>query len=180
MTNHVIYFHGYGSTPESSKVDMLREELSSDYSVHAFPIDIDPDKAHLELTEQIDNLLLEDMHSDDKVLFVGTSLGGWWASKLGVLYGISAIVINPPEKPSESLSKYGEPETITSKYEDFTVGEDNVYFFAEEDSVIDNLELRKRIATAGLPVFIVKGATHRFNGKDFSMAISVLKNMIES
>ena len=182
MIKHVIYFHGYGSSPDSEKVKTLRKALEvmdeSDYKVHAFPIDIDPDKAYLELTEHIDNLLLEDMHNDDKLIFMGTSLGGWWASKLGALYDISAIVINPPEKPSETLPKYGEPEEITSKYEDFTIGQDNVYFFAEEDEVIDNLELRKKIATARLPVFIVEGADHRFGGTHFSMAIHVLKNMI--
>lgn len=173
----VVYFHGFGSSPESSKTVRLRESLSCEYEVHAFPIDIDPDIALVELTDRIDSLLLEDMHRPDKVLFVGTSLGGWWASKLGELYNIPAIIINPSITPYTSLYKHNVSEEIASKYTPIVPSSKNEYFFGLQDTVIDSTAFRKSLDDMGVK-YTLADAGHRFNGEEFELVIETIKSTI--
>lgn len=178
MKKLVVYFHGFGSFPESSKTDRLRESLSGEYEVHAFPIDIDPEIALAELSEHIDSLLLEDMHRPDKVLFVGTSLGGWWASKLGELYDIPAIVINPSITPHTSLYKHKVSEEISLKYTPIVTSVKNEYFFGSRDKIIDSTEFRKTLDIIGAKYTVVD-ASHRFNGSEFELVIGKIHELLD-
>lgn len=169
----VVYFHGYGSSPNTDKVAALRDGLG--VPVHAFPIDVDPDVARAQLTHNIDMLLLDDMHAPDRVVFVGTSLGGWWASEMADLYGVPAVVINPSRDPARTLDRYGVPELTRAKYSPIKMSIDNVYFFAERDDVIDNTKLREVLLTHGYEVYVDETADHRFNGKPFERVIEYIK-----
>ena len=105
-TVSIVYFHGYGSSPNSDKVAALRAGLKDRAKVYAYPADIDPEIAKAELTREIDSMLAghRNAATQDSVIFIGTSLGGWWASELGESYGIPAIVINPSCNPTSSLA----------------------------------------------------------------------------
>jgi len=183
VTKRVIYFHGYGSSPETSKTARLRESLPGfcDYTmhwqlapVHAFPIDIDPKIALAELTQRIDSLLLDDMHGPCNMVFVGTSLGGWWASKLGLLYDIPAIIINPAITPSTSLLEYGVSEELANQYAPLVATARHEYFFGLQDKIVDSTELRKILDSIGAKYTTVADAGHRFDGKEFDLITDCL------
>ncbi len=172
---NVVYFHGYGSSPNSDKVDALRNKLK--VPVFAFPANIDPEIAIREVSDSIDMLLLEDMHAPDRMLFVGTSLGGWLASELGNLYDIPVVVINPSYEPFNSLKKYGVDEDICNKYTPLKLSKKNTYFFAENDTVIDNVEFRQSLINQGYRVYIDPDANHSFSGKPFERVVEYITHL---
>lgn len=173
MSLTIVYFHGYGSSPVSDKVTTLRESLG--VPVYAFPADIDPDEATKLIEYNIDMMLLDNMHAETNILFVGTSLGGWMASKMAEKYKVPAIIINPSVTPKTSLLKYGVDPSVCAKYNDMIVSPNNVYFFAENDEVIDNSILRKAWKDRGIQVHIDPEANHRYNGKPFERVIEYIR-----
>lgn len=173
MSLKIVYFHGYGSSVKSDKVRQLSNLL--DCTVHAFPVDVDPQVAWDELTHYIDMLLLEDMHVDDQLVFVGTSLGGWVASELGLLYDIPAVVINPSCNPAYSLLKYGVDSKVRRKYSPIKFSHKNVYFFAEQDEVIVNSETVHFLQQHDYEVYVVPGASHRFDGEPIRKVAEVIR-----
>lgn len=170
MSKLVFYFHGYGSSPDSTKVSRLREALS-DCEVHSFPINIDPRVAIPELYEHIESVLLDEPHSEDSVLFVGTSLGAWYAGHLANLYGLPSILINPSCTPSVSLERYDIPVSIRGAYPDLVIPENAEVFLAERDEVLDHSEVMKFTGR----ITVVEEANHRFDGEAFSMVIERIR-----
>ena len=170
----VVYFHGYGSNRNTSKVGLLRAGLPG-ANVHSFDIDIDPEIAQRNLETHIDSILLDNMHARENVIFVGTSLGAWWALKMARLYRTRAIAINPSAHPSVSLRKYGMPEAVCAKYADLALEKDNVLFFAERDEVIDHAETMRRAEELGCEVYINPHADHRFAAPHFNQIIDYIK-----
>lgn len=169
----IVYFHGYGSSPNTPKVKLLRDRLK--VPVFAFPADIDPDKAKPLIEYNIDMMLLDNMHSADHVLFVGTSLGGWMASEMAAKYDIPAIVINPSCIPSTSLDKYGVPIEIAAKYLPIKIAKKNVYFFAENDEVLDNQDIIKYLKMNDYEVYVDPEGDHQFAGKPFERVIEYIE-----
>lgn len=176
MTLNIIYFHGYGSSPSTSKVEVLKQSLK--VPVFAFPANIDPEISIKEVSNSIDMLLLDNMHCDDRFLFIGTSLGAWLASKLGKMYDIPVIAINPSVNPKEGLRKYGVDEQICNKYDAIEFSKNNVYFFAENDIVIPNEDTRKMLIDMGIEVHVDSEADHRFSGASFDRVVDYIKNKI--
>lgn len=173
MSKLVFYFHGYGSSPETPKVSRLREALS-DCEVHSFLINIDPRVAIPELCERIESVLLDEPHSEDSVLFVGTSLGAWYAGHLANLYGLPSILINPTVTPSVSLEKYDVPVSIRGAYPDLIIPENAEVFLAERDEVLDHSEVMKFTGR----ITVVEEANHRFDGEAFSMVIERIREKV--
>lgn len=175
MKKLIVYFHGFGSSPNTDKVVRLKKE--ADFEVYAFPINIDYDVSIKELEHNIDMMLATDPEQPVKLVFVGTSLGGWWAKKMSKMYQCKAVVINPSVAPNESLKKYGVSDEICEKYHPIAPYEVDKYFFAEHDEVIDNVEFRQNLINAGYDVTIVKDANHRFNGESFELVVKYLKGL---
>ena len=93
----VIYFHGYGSNSSSEKAIAL----SFNYYVEAPTIPIKYDDALSALTDYLTSTCT------GEEVFVGTSLGGYWACKMAEKLGYPAVLINPSCRPSKTLSLYG-------------------------------------------------------------------------
>lgn len=144
----VIYFHGFASSPNGSKVDLLRQ---AGFTVSAPDIDIDPDIAEPYL---IDFIKAEaNQHTSiggKRIVFVGTSLGGFWAARMCELFDGAAVLINPAMHPEVSLRKFigpytnystGEQKILTAemvdKYANYpSAGSDRyrTYFIASQDT----------------------------------------------
>lgn len=173
MKKVIVYFHGYGSSPNSDKVKRLRQE--KDWEVYAFPINIDPTIAFSQLTLYIDMVLAEEpIEEDFEMVFVGTSLGAWWASRISRLYKCNAVLINPCVDPAMSLAKYDVPDEIRSKYYLLSPYFAHKYFFAENDEVIPNETFRHYLFEAGYDITVTPNATHRFDGEAFEGVIDYL------
>lgn len=173
MEKLIVYCHGYGSSANSSKLKALKD---AGFNAYCFDASVDPVEANLYLTNKIDNLLIDHLNQDIELVFVGTSLGGWTASRLSKMYGAKAVIINPSVDPANSLLKYGVPNEICDLYHVFAPYEGHKYFFAEHDEVIDNTVFRENLTVAGFNVTVVPGADHRFD-KHFDLVIDYLKAM---
>lgn len=176
MKKLVIYFHGYNSSPNTDKVARLCKESS--FLTYAFPIHLDPSVAYPELVSKIDDVLMNFHNNENiKLVFVGTSLGGWWASKLAKEYGCKSIIINPSSEPANSLRKYDVPERICTQYEDISFPDNATYFFAKNDGLLDHTELIRMLTEQKKDVRIYKDGGHRFNGASFEKVVDYIKEI---
>lgn len=167
----IVYFHGFGSSPNSDKVVSLKDTFPEDY-VYAFPINIDPEIAEKELETNINNALLDHLNEEILLIFIGTSLGGWWASKFGGEYGCTAIIINPSHQPQDTLGQYGISQDICDKYSHISYyPEKDYYFFAKHDEVI---EPRYDLNWPHLFLYDQPSVGHRFNGPEFDDVITLV------
>lgn len=171
MKTVIVYFHGYGSSPTTDKVELLRKYGE----VHAWPIDLDPDISIPFLMGHVESLLLDNLHANKRFVFVGTSLGAWYAQRLGFLYNIPAILINPSYEPSRSLERYGVPDHIRAKYPDIGITRSDNIVVAADDEIIDH---RNRDHTAANSITWFETGGHRFNGPEFLEAVGHVLSLI--
>lgn len=169
----IVYFHGYGSSAKSDKVELLKAVKDSE--VFAYDINIDPSISLKELSDQIDLMLLDHPHENTEIVFVGTSLGAWYAAELAYVYGVKAVLINPCFEPQKSLAKYGVKQEILNKYRNIKLTTDMIVFIALDDEVLDYTEFCKN--TNIEEVHFVPFAGHRFNGEAFQEVIERINNI---
>lgn len=175
----IFYFHGYGSTPNSDKVARLKAAFPDD-SVYAFPVPLDPVDADIYLTSQIIMALVDNLHSDGPTVFVGTSLGAYWAGRLAKDFGVPSILINPAIDPATTLEKYGVSPETRAKFSKMPIEDSQIYFFAVKDDVIDNLathEILMNREGIDTPMFWFKDETHRFDGPGFDRVFDVISSL---
>ena len=96
----IIYLHGFGSSGTSSKVDALREKFGAE-NVFAPDLPFDP----TEVISLVNKLVYNNYEKYSKIVFVGTSLGGFYANYFAMYHDVPAILVNPSCKPSDTLRK---------------------------------------------------------------------------
>lgn len=170
--NTFIYFHGYGSSSKTDKVDRIKKIYPND-KVFAFDADIDPEIAETEVGDKIFETLVDD-HSEGKLIFIGTSLGAWLANKLSNEFECLAILINPSYMPRINLGKYGVPENIGEKYSPMSLSDLNRkrFYIDPFDEVIDHSYLLSLLPEEN--IILTPNSGHRFNGPEFE---AMLKNI---
>ena len=171
MQNIVIYCHGYNSSAKTDKVDHLNSEGIETY---AWDINIDPNVSIPFLQEKIDAILDDNIHSDARLVFVGTSLGAWYASRLAYVYGAKTVLINPCYSPKNLLPSIGCSVEVASKYEDMMFLPNDTVFVAQDDEVIDFSKIDFEGASF---VNYVPSGGHRFNGKEFELIVNYIKQL---
>ncbi|WP_105102145.1 YqiA/YcfP family alpha/beta fold hydrolase [Microbulbifer pacificus] len=102
----LIYLHGFLSSPQSFKCQLLKDWLqqSRPHVVFCAPqISPNPGEAALALGR-----MLEDFRSNHRgpIGLVGSSMGGFWCTWLAEQHGLPAVVINPAIKPSRFMPGY--------------------------------------------------------------------------
>lgn len=111
----LILLHGKGSSPKISETvkgiknhKQLKNELI--FTPH-YDSDLNYDHIKKNLINYVEEL--KKQYPDERLIFVGTSLGGFWAKHLANHYKDSAILINPalkfyggiePDHPDVSLT----------------------------------------------------------------------------
>lgn len=97
----ILYFHGFASMGNSSKVDAIREHFkNTPHQVIAPDLPADPDQVE----SIIDNIVRT--NATYPLVFAGTSLGGFWANYAAQKYDAPCVIVNPASNPSVSLAKY--------------------------------------------------------------------------
>ncbi|HVK54842.1 MAG TPA: YqiA/YcfP family alpha/beta fold hydrolase [Burkholderiales bacterium] len=103
----IIYLHGFNSSPESFKANVVKHRLAELGRADEFLCPKLPwrfsDAAAL-----IDNMLVS--LAGKPVCLIGSSLGGFYATHFAEKYGLAAVMVNPAVKPYESLAKYQGPQ----------------------------------------------------------------------
>lgn len=166
MKNVIFYFHGYNSSPQSDKV----QRLKAAGDVYAFDINVDPRISIPFLERELISALAGHIHEDVKIIFVGTSLGGWYAAKLGQAFGVDQIIlINPAIDPKVSLPVLGVSAEIADQYDRLIFSENQNVFIGLQDELLDFSGVDFYPAT----VEYMEG-DHRFNGPEFDKVVESL------
>lgn len=112
----LIYLHGFNSSENSETVLDLKKNYGNDLISISYDY-VNADNGY----NQINNLIENVLKSDQDLILVGSSLGGFWANYFAQKYDLKSVLINPAIKPSQSLLKY------TGKIKNYTTGEEFVF-----------------------------------------------------
>lgn len=97
----LIYIHGYNSSPESSKAQLLKAKLEALGRGEEF---IAPALSHspAQAAAQLDALAT----GNPGATLVGSSLGGYYATYIAEKHGLKAVLLNPAVRPYELLAQH--------------------------------------------------------------------------
>ncbi|WP_044616571.1 YqiA/YcfP family alpha/beta fold hydrolase [Gynuella sunshinyii] len=113
MKKKLVFLHGFLSSPDSEKAQILRHNL------HLFPhavgfevpqIPLDLSRAQVMLAD----LVVQSRHNGVEPVFIGSSLGGFFAWQLAAEFAVKAVLVNPAVQPDISLQHY--PDTVQNPY----------------------------------------------------------------
>ena len=108
----IIYLHGFNSSPESLKSRLIEARLDELDGLDLFAAPALP-HGPKEAIASVDVLLPDDPMT---VTFVGSSLGGFYATHLAEKHGARAVLVNPAVKPHLLLApRLGEQENFHTK-----------------------------------------------------------------
>lgn len=103
MTATIIYLHGFRSSPQSFKAQVMgRRMLALGRGAHYHCPQLPP-SPDLAIQSVLDLLTL---HGGGDVTLVGSSLGGYYATWLAEQVGCRAVLLNPAVKPPRELEKH--------------------------------------------------------------------------
>ena len=115
----IIYLHGFNSGGQSHKAAWLRARLAPvpvfapDYPAHRA-------SAALRALRKFIRRLRRENPRDDRLMLIGSSLGGFWAQRLAPEFGARIVLINPSMRPDETLARH------TGRYRNAASGEETV------------------------------------------------------
>ena len=105
----LVYLHGFNSSPQTVKGRKLAAAaaaLAEPPYVHIPPLHDRPAIAMRDVCAWVDANVAE--HA--ALTFVGSSLGGYYATWLAETYGAHAVLINPAVRPATSLAAHLGPQ----------------------------------------------------------------------
>ena len=132
MSNTILYFHGFNSSSDSDKAQEFKKFIENNTSQTKIIIpDLEDDfkEAH----KQIETLI--DINSPN-ILYMGSSLGGYYALYFAQLYKSKSVLINPAIAPLNDF------EIHLGKNENYATG--NKFTILKDDiSYIRSLHHKK-------------------------------------
>lgn len=162
--NNIFYFHGFASSANSWKVQLLKKHLEkTKIKLTAPTLPVDP----AEVVKLFEKYVTE---SGKPGLVIGSSLGGFYARYVSARFDVPAVLINPSITPWFTLAgcigankRYYSGETFEWKKEyldslkkmnDEMVergpGHHNLHFFlASDDEVLDHKKIPELYPGAG-------------------------------
>jgi len=105
MLKHIVYLHGFNSSPKSTKAQQFVRLLGQSYAhvtVHVPHLSTWPRQAMEQVSDLVEELQQE-QEPGDKIAFVGSSLGGFYATWLAQQFAAKAVLINPAVWPHRLL-----------------------------------------------------------------------------
>jgi uncharacterized protein len=102
-TTHLLYLHGFRSSPASNKARMMAAAVSSRHPIVTWlcpALPASPKQAMAEVLQAIADWPKEHM------AVVGSSLGGFYATRLAERLGCKAVLFNPAVHPARDLAAY--------------------------------------------------------------------------
>jgi predicted esterase YcpF (UPF0227 family) len=96
----IVYLHGFRSSPASIKATRLRayvDALASPPALYVPELHHRPSVAMRGVVEWVER------NAPDGVAFIGSSLGGFYATCLAERFGARAAMINPAVRPYDAL-----------------------------------------------------------------------------
>ena len=169
----ILYLHGFRSSPQSFKAQMLADRLQAlgrggEYQCPQLPLS---PAAAIALAQS-----LIAAQPPERLTLIGSSLGGYYATWLAEQTGCRAVLLNPAVAPPQDLAKYvgtttawhsGEPFEFKAEYIDELhalavprISRPERYFLvaATGDEVLDWRDMAAHYAAARQ--LIVQGSDH--------------------
>ena len=118
----ILYLHGFNSSPQSHKAQVLGRYLEQRGLAFGYVCPTLPPLAG-DAIRSIERLI--EPERQNSICFVGSSLGGYYATYLAEKYDVRAVLINPAIDPHIGLRAYlgqqknlhtGEPYTLTEAH----------------------------------------------------------------
>jgi predicted esterase YcpF (UPF0227 family) len=115
----IVYLHGFNSSPLSHKAQLLKRYMAERGLGQEFACPVLPPRPREAVREA------ERAMKRDATCFVGSSLGGFYATHLVEKHGVRAVLINPAIEPHVGLRGYlgpqknlhtGEPYELTEEH----------------------------------------------------------------
>jgi len=101
----IVYLHGFRSSPQSVKAQAMLRAVDALPAARR-PKLVVPDLGHAPADAIAKVLALVERHADGPLAFVGSSLGGYYATHLAERLGARAALINPAVRPYDDLAPY--------------------------------------------------------------------------
>ncbi len=101
----VIYLHGFGSSPNSNKGQLLAhyfQQLGLGHNYYAPYLQPNPPVVIAQLAAFI-------QQQQQEIVLIGSSLGGFYAAYLAHYYNLKAVLINPAVTPWHFIDRYVGP-----------------------------------------------------------------------
>jgi len=103
MTFTIVYLHGFRSSPASIKAARLRDYVAALPSATKPRLHI-PELTHRPAAAVAEVAAWVEREADPKALtFIGSSLGGYYATHLAERFGARAVLVNPTVRPYSDL-----------------------------------------------------------------------------
>ena len=124
MIKTILYFHGFASSSDSDKARIIKSYISK-VSKKINMITPDLSNNFKEANNQINKLI--DENKKDYV-FMGSSLGGYYANYFGSINNSKVILINPAIPPLKGFEEYLGENQNYSTGEKFIVTKEDIKF----------------------------------------------------
>ena len=124
MTNTILYFHGFKSSSDSGKAQEFKKFIENKTSQTKILI---PDLADdfREANKEIEDLISKNAPN---ILFMGSSLGGYYALYFAQLYKTKSALINPAIPPLRDFEIHlGKNENYATGNK-FTISKDDISY----------------------------------------------------
>ena len=124
MPNTILYFHGFKSSSDSGKAQDFRKFIENQTSQTKILIP-DLEDSFQEANKQIEDLISENAPN---ILFMGSSLGGYYAFYFAQLYKTKSVLINPAIPPLKDFEIHlGKNENYATGNK-FTISKDDISY----------------------------------------------------
>ena len=124
MTNTILYFHGFKSSSDSGKAQEFKKFIENKTSQTKIIIpDLKDDfkEAHKQIESLIDK-------NSRNILYMGSSLGGYYALYFAQLYKSKSVLINPAIPPLKDFEIHlGKNENYATRNK-FTISKDDISY----------------------------------------------------
>lgn len=126
---YILYLHGFHSSPNSEKAQIFSKQINQCFSNVEVIAPQLPSRP-----EGLGDLLTELCEQYAFIGIVGSSLGGYLATRLHNQFDIPAVVINPAVKPYELLQEYIGEQTHPITGEVYTLDANDMTLLRDLDS----------------------------------------------
>jgi hypothetical protein len=131
--DHVIYLHGFLSSPKSDKARLVADYIVRNHpniKLHVPTLPGSPTKAAEVVEHLISSILCnKDRNKDtpiNELKFIGSSMGGFLSTYFVETYGGKAVLVNPAVEPFKLLKEYFGEHTNPYTDEVFTIDQNSV------------------------------------------------------
>ena len=124
MSKTILYFHGFASSSDSNKAKIISSYISK-ISSNTKIIIPDLNNNFQKAISQIELLI---KNNDKPISFIGSSLGGYFATYFAGIYNAKAILVNPAIPPLKGFDDYLGENKNYSTGEKFNIKKEDIKF----------------------------------------------------